>query len=134
MHSELTIESNVNELCQVELYLNSIFKEFKFSRKTFCKMYLSITEAVNNAIIHGNGLDPNKKVSIQFIFNNSILEFIITDEGEGFIPELIPDPTLTQNLKKESGRGIFLMKQYADQLEFSNDGKTIKLFFKDNGN
>lgn len=134
MHSELVIGSNVKELCQVELYLNSLFKEQKFSRKVFCKMYLSVTEAVTNAIVHGNKLNQSKKVQIQFDCSKGSFDFYISDEGTGFKHQIVPDPTLPENLNKESGRGIFLMKQYTDNIEFLNNGSTIKLVFYKNGN
>ena len=134
MHSELVIGSNVKELCQVELYLNSLFNEQKFSRKVFCKMYLSVTEAVTNAIVHGNNQIPTKKVEIKFDNSENSFDFYITDEGAGFQFNHIPDPTLPSNLLKESGRGIFLMKQYTDHVEFFNNGSTVKLVFYKNGN
>jgi serine/threonine-protein kinase RsbW len=134
MHSELVIYSNVKELCQVELYLNSLFKEQKFSRKVFCKMYLSVTEAVTNAVVHGNQQIQEKKVQIKFDCSDQSFDFYISDEGSGFEHHVVPDPTLPENLIKESGRGIFLMKQYTDSIEFLNNGSTIKLVFNKNGN
>lgn len=134
MHSELVISSNVKELSQVELYLNSLFKEQKFSRKVFCKMYISVTEAVSNAIIHGNKQAQTKKVQIKFDCSDQSFDFYITDEGTGFEYCSIPDPTLPSNILKESGRGIFLMKQYTDNLEFLDNGCTVKLVFNKNGN
>lgn len=134
MHSELVISSNVKELSQVELYLNSLFKEQKFSRKVFCKMYISVTEAVSNAIIHGNKQVQTKKVQIKFDCSDQSFDFYITDEGNGFEYCSIPDPTLPSNILKESGRGIFLMKQYTDNIEFLDNGCTVKLVFNKNGN
>lgn len=92
-------------------------------------MYLSLTEAFNNAIMHGNQLDQHKKVSIDF--DQTVDQFIITvaDEGPGFNHDSIPDPTHHHNIRKESGRGIFIMKEYADKVIFSKNGSVVKLIF-----
>ena len=90
---------------------------------------IALTEAVNNAITHGNKLDPNKKVNLNMETTTEKVEFTIIDEGPGFNYNDIPDPTLPENLEKLSGRGIFLMKSLADEVDFENNGAIIKLKF-----
>lgn len=100
-----------------------------FDRKIFCKIYISVTEAVSNAIKHGNGLDNSKFVEILFNKYDHGYEFIISDQGKGFDYTEVPDPTKNENLNRESGRGIFLMKKYSDQVLFDKQGSTVTLLF-----
>ena len=92
-------------------------------------MYLSTSEAFNNAILHGNQLDSSKYVNISFDETADQYLICIRDEGSGFDIFTIPDPTDKVNLRKESGRGIFIMKEYADKVRFSNNGAIVHLIF-----
>lgn len=92
-------------------------------------MYLSVTEAFNNAILHGNQLNPDKMVSIEFSQNADNYNIKVSDEGKGFNQHDIPDPTHHTNIRKESGRGIFIMKEYADKVQFFNNGTSVLLTF-----
>ena len=85
---------------------------------------------MTNAIYHGNKSDPNKKVSIQYQLKNNNLSFVVADEGPGFDYYNLPDPTAPENLEKECGRGIFLMKHLTDQLIFADNGRVVELNFK----
>lgn len=125
----ISIQSHVHNICKVEHFLNNVFKELKFSRKIYCKLYLATIEGVNNAIIHGNSSDLQKNVHIKFssLLNKIVIE--IKDEGDGFDYKSVSDPTQPNNIKKESGRGIFIMKQYADQIKFNESGNKVKLIF-----
>ncbi|MEN9522713.1 MAG: hypothetical protein RL065_1090 [Bacteroidota bacterium] len=91
---------------------------------------LVLGEAVNNGIIHGNQGDEKKLVSVsaENIANNLVL--IISDEGEGFNYNNLPDPTLPENIECPTGRGVFLMNQLADLIIYSNNGSTIEVQFK----
>jgi serine/threonine-protein kinase RsbW len=99
---------------------------------SYGNMLVAITEAVNNAIYHGNKGNPDKQVKISYLLDNDKIAFYIADEGSGFDYFNIPDPTAPENIDKPNGRGIFLMKQLADQLIFSDNGKTVELYFKIN--
>lgn len=129
MNQTIKIASVITNIGKVEYFFNEIFKDLKFSRKIYCKIYLSVTEAVNNAIVHGNNLNENKIVSI--IFKDDIDKYIVCveDEGSGFNYNIIPDPREPINIKKEYGRGIFIMKQYADKVIFEKNGTLINLIF-----
>lgn len=89
----------------------------------------SLTEAVNNAIIHGNELCRNKYVTIEAAHNTTTLELSISDEGTGFDESIIPDPTQPDRLTQEGGRGVFLMKHLCDEMELKNNGSTVVLKF-----
>ena len=82
-------------------------------------LLLSITEATTNAIIHGNKGDVNKKVTINVFVEGEQIIIKVKDEGNGFDPAKIPDPTEPQNLLKDSGRGVYLMKVYMDDLKYN---------------
>lgn len=129
MVQSIKIESKVNNYCKVENFINSIFNEYKFSRKLYCKIYISVNEAVTNAINHGNSNIEDKFVTVEFSENEDYYQFLITDEGKGFDICTVGDPTEKLNIKKESGRGIFIMKKYADNVSFEDNGCKVKLIF-----
>lgn len=129
MNQTITIASIIKNISEVEFFFNDIFKELKFSRKIYCKIYLAVSEAVNNAIVHGNKLNANKNVIIEFEEFEDKYNICIQDEGNGFDYKLLPDPRDPVNIKKEYGRGIFIMKQYADKVIFENNGAKINLIF-----
>lgn len=90
---------------------------------------IALTEAVNNAIHHGNRLDPAKKVSLGYEAQAERIIFVVSDEGPGFDFENLPDPTDPQNIEKPHGRGVFLMRALADSVEFSDNGATVAMAF-----
>lgn len=90
---------------------------------------IALTEAVNNAIHHGNGLDPSKRVTLGYEARDNQLVFVVSDQGPGFDHEHLPDPTDPQNIEKPHGRGVFLMKALADEVEFADHGATVALAF-----
>ena len=90
---------------------------------------IALTEAVTNAIQHGNKYDPEKNINLQFIPNQKELVFTIKDQGTGFDFNNLPDPTEPNNIEKPHGRGIYLMKHLADKVEFSDSGRSVELNF-----
>lgn len=129
MVQTINILSDKKNICEVEYFLNEIFHKYELTRKIYCKIYLSLTEAAVNAIVHGNSCNINKSVTIIFCNKDSHYEFIVEDEGFGFNYDNIPDPTHKNNINNESGRGIFIMKQYADKLIYKNNGSKVVLIF-----
>jgi serine/threonine-protein kinase RsbW len=79
---------------------------------------MAIREGVINAVLHGNAYDPAKRVNVSFEQNGRDLIVTISDEGTGFIPDEVPDPLAPENLLKTSGRGIFLMRAFMDEVRF----------------
>lgn len=92
-------------------------------------MFLSVNEAVVNSLKHGNHFEFNKRVLIQFIEKDDCYQFIVEDEGNGFQYNEIPNPLDKENITKESGRGIFIMRQYTDKMYFEENGKVVNLLF-----
>jgi serine/threonine-protein kinase RsbW len=129
MNKSIDIQSNIKNICKVEYFINDIFKTLKFSRKNYCKMYLSVNEAVSNAIIHGNKSDLSKIVQINFVEEPEKYLINIIDQGNGFDYKNVKNPTHKENIYKESGRGIFIMYQYADKVEFEENGRIVNLIF-----
>ena len=90
---------------------------------------LALREALGNAVLHGNEYDKNKRVNLTLEHKGQELIVTITDEGPGFVPEEVPDPLAPENLLKGSGRGIFLMRAFMDEVRFRkmNPGTEIIL-------
>lgn len=127
--NKLVLQSSFDQIDRLEPYLKSIREQVEFSDDQFSRIRLSVNEAVTNAIIHGNKEDPSKKVRITAEFQENTLKVSVKDEGSGFDPSSLPDPLQNKNLLKESGRGIFLIKQYADEVDFSDNGTKLTMQF-----
>src|SRR5699024_9001277 len=93
-------------------------------------MMLSLSEAVNNAIVHGNDLQEEKKVTIIAVLENDILSISVADDGTGFDPKVIPDPLQEHNLMNEGGRGIYLTRNYTDEVQFADNGSKVIMDFE----
>lgn len=133
INSTITLDSNQESINKVTNYIDSIYSSSeKDISETYGNVIIAMTEAVNNAINHGNKNDPAKKITVSYKKIDSILSFTIVDEGPGFDYENIPDPTDPENLHKLNGRGIFLMKNLADEIHFHENGKKIELMFETN--
>lgn len=122
----LTIKSDKSELKKTEDFLLSFFRKNKLSEEHFNRVFLCLSEAVINSIQHGNENDKNKQVSIQVDCNREFITIEICDEGDGFDYNIIENPTLKRNIKKESGRGIHIIKSLSNELEFKEKGKCIQ--------
>ena len=130
MLKKLDIKSKLGNLGIVENMIDTITKETGINKDNYGKIMVSTMEAVNNAIIHGNKSNEEKSVYIEFLLKNNILKITITDQGKGFTPDKIPDPTKPENIEGINGRGVFLMKKLADEIEFNKKGNSVKMTFK----
>lgn len=90
-------------------------------------MRLSLEEAITNAIRHGNRQDPDKQVHVICRVDTSRIEVIVTDQGDGFDPDAVPDPTLEEFLERPSGRGVMLMRSYLSVCQYSDGGRRITM-------
>jgi len=88
---------------------------------------LALEESLNNAIKHGNGLDPDKTVEVDYDVDARQITITVADQGGGFDPARVPDPTVDENLEKPCGRGILLMRAYMDEVCFSPCGNRVKM-------
>jgi len=123
------LASNINSLAKVENIIESIKDEHQIPDEIYGNILVSVSEGVNNAIKHGNLLDNEKVVAFSFQVLKNCYEFTISDKGPGFDFTNIPDPTHPDNLEKIDGRGIFIMENLSDKLEFKNNGSRIILTF-----
>ncbi len=130
MRKDLQISSDIQNLRQVEKLIDELQFELDLSDESYGNVLVATMEATNNAIVHGNKSDPNKLVNLWIEKGNNELVVNITDQGEGFDPESIPDPTAPENLEKINGRGIFLMERLSDEICFSDQGRIVELKFK----
>lgn len=117
---KLEIESDPNNLITVEEFVNYFSKDLGLDDERLNGLLLSVTEATTNAIIHGNKSDKSKIVKIDAVKENNVLIITIKDEGVGFDPAIVPDPTHPDNLLKDSGRGLYLMRVYMDELHYNH--------------
>ena len=124
------IPSSFEHFPLVEKFIDEVCNDFKVEEECYGNILIAITEAVNNAIQHGNKSNPAKFVEISFEPHVKELIFNISDEGAGFDFEHIPDPTAPGNIEKLNGRGIFLMKNLADEVSFNERGNIVELSFK----
>jgi serine/threonine-protein kinase RsbW len=126
----LEIVSQPQSINIIEKVIDDLKNEFEIHEDSYGNILVAVTEAVNNAIVHGNGLDPEKQVKVTYEVEGDRIMFTISDEGKGFDYYNLPDPTAPENLEKPTGRGVFLMKHLADQVIFSENGKVVELYFK----
>lgn len=125
----LTISSNPNNILEVESYLKKLDFDFAFHSEKYADILISLTEAVNNAIIHGNKNDESKNVHIHVREKDKGLAFCVTDEGVGFNPSRVPDPTCAENIECCGGRGVYIMKALSDDITFEDEGRTVEMYF-----
>lgn len=125
----LYLEEKIENIPQVEMIVMEISKRFDLSEDLHGNMLISLTEAVNNAIIHGNKNDKAKCVKMHITKGDTNIAVHVTDEGSGFDHTQLPDPTAPENLLELNGRGVFLMHQLCDEIDYLDDGRTVKMCF-----
>ena len=130
--SQLQLLSSPESLNIIETLIEDLKNEYKINEDSYGNMLVAVTEAVNNAIFHGNKANPDKKVRVSYNVANDRVCIMVADEGNGFDFYNLPDPTAPENVDKPNGRGVFLMKHLTDQLIFSDKGRVVELQFKMN--
>ena len=128
-YQTLKITSNTQSLRLVERLIEDVCQIYSVNEDCYGNMLIAVTEAVNNAILHGNQSNPEKYVKIGFESDQNKLVFSVTDEGPGFDYVSLPDPTDPANIDKVSGRGVFLMSNLADFIKFEDNGSKVLLGF-----
>lgn len=130
MYKRIRIESKLDSLRIVENAIDEATSEIGISQGNYGKILVSILEAVNNAILHGNKFESEKFVEIEMSFKNNMLKVKVSDEGIGFRPEKVADPTIPENIEAINGRGVFIMTRLADKIKFSKKGNKVVMIFK----
>lgn len=128
----MTIPSNIDELPKVEEFVAAAAEKSGIEHHIATNIILAVNEATVNAIVHGNKLDENKTVSIDIKSEPGVFVVVIKDQGKGFDPASVPDPTNPENLFKESGRGLYIMKSCISSVDykFTPGGTELTLVMK----
>lgn len=129
---KLVLSSVLENVCLLDEFAQDIFETYSIDPIYHGRVETCLAEAVSNAIIFGNSSDPEKSVVIEFKNTDKYYEFTVSDEGEGFDYNDIPDPTLPENIEKETGRGLYMMKTLSDELKFERSGARVIIRFLNN--
>jgi serine/threonine-protein kinase RsbW len=126
----LQFPSVIENIHIVERLIDDVFAEYQIKEDYYGELLIAMTEAVNNAIVHGNKLDAAKQVKVTFdIVEDKTVRFTVEDEGPGFDYHNLPDPTAPENIEKPHGRGVFLMRQLSDKCDFLDEGRIVIMDF-----
>ena len=123
----LSIPSDRKNIGRVEEFFREINASFHIPDEKLHALLVSVTEAVNNGIIHGNKNDAAKHVEVTCALQGTILTVSVKDEGEGFTPENIADPLHEDNLLATGGRGVFLMKAFMRSVTYNDKGNEVTM-------
>lgn len=113
----------------VESFIDNAKDTYHIGDDLYGNIMVAITESVNNAILHGNKSDSKKFVDLSLELADNKITFTIVDQGPGFNPDTLADPTAPENIEKIGGRGIFLMKHLSDEVNFSDEGRKVEIVF-----
>ena len=130
VENKLRLRSDPKSLLSLESWINSLCESNYISVELYGNILISLSEAVNNAIIHGNKNIIDKETLVVASFTDGLLTFTVTDQGNGFNFQDLPDPTLPENLEKPQGRGIFLMNHLSDGVVYEEPGNAVEISFK----
>ncbi len=113
-----TLESSLESVNKAEQAARDIAVKAGFDEEEIDRISIAVREATVNAVLHGNQYDPKKRVTLAFETTPQALSVSVRDEGKGLNPDSIPDPLAPENLLKQSGRGIFLIRAFMDEVRF----------------
>jgi serine/threonine-protein kinase RsbW len=125
--TEVTIPSDTGEARRIQDEIEAILQNARASDHEIFSVRLALEEALVNAIKHGNQMDRDKKVRVSYRYQLDRLEVSITDEGPGFDPADVPDPTAVENLDRPCGRGLMLMRYYMTEVQYQGAGNTVSM-------
>lgn len=125
----IEIPSLTENIRIVESFIDNTKEKYELTDDVYGNIMIAVIESVNNAILHGNQADKQKNVKLSAELLEGEITFSVTDQGSGFDYKDLPDPTAPENIEKVGGRGIFLMKNLADEIQFKDEGRTVELTF-----
>jgi serine/threonine-protein kinase RsbW len=123
--SKIVICSDPAEARRVQEQIEGALRSCQFSDRDIFSIKLALEEALVNAIKHGNQMDRSKNVHVSYRVDCRRFEVEVTDEGPGFDPGDVPDPTAVENLERPSGRGLMLMRHYMTEVRYDGSGNTV---------
>lgn len=124
---DVKIPSDSSAGLEVQERIVSALEERGYPMKDCFSVRLALEEALVNAIKHGNGMDPTKFVFISWEVGDDLVKVSIEDQGKGFDPSELPDPTLEENLERSSGRGVMLIHHYMSSVDYNAKGNKIMM-------
>ena len=127
MATELIIPSDLAEARRVQERIEEALTASAYSEHDIFAIKLALEEALVNAIKHGNQMDPEKRVFVVYHVTAERFDIRITDEGEGFNPEDVPDPTDPANLERPCGRGLLLMRGFMTEVQYHGKGNVVSM-------
>jgi serine/threonine-protein kinase RsbW len=122
-----TIPSSLSAALEVQQQLLDEVQARGFRQECLFAIRLALDEALANAVRHGNDNDPDKQLSIMWSITDDRVTISVEDEGHGFNPDGLPDPTLEENLTRPHGRGVMLMNAYMTRVSFNRRGNRVTL-------
>lgn len=125
----IKLSSSPTSITVLEEYLQDLLVKNQLCASKYPDILISLTEAVNNAIIHGNKSDASKEVRVNCKSSKTGISFSIIDQGNGFDPHAIPDPTSPEKIECCGGRGVFIINALADKVAYKNNGSTVEIYF-----
>jgi serine/threonine-protein kinase RsbW len=128
--TELTLPSRIEAVNEAAAAVAQVLGQLDDSEQLMFEIDMAIREAVTNAVVHGNKQDHSKQIHVAIKSSPEAIEISVHDEGSGFNPESVPDPTATENIMKTSGRGIFFMRTFVDEIEWLSPpegGTTVRM-------
>lgn len=126
----LVVPSDRKNIHLVEEFFRAVNESFELPEEKLHALLVSVTEAVNNGIIHGNKNDESKKVTLTCSMKGKTITITIADEGEGFKPDTIANPLHEDNLLNMGGRGVFLMKAFMQSVKYNTKGNKVTMVMK----
>lgn len=129
VENKICLRSDPKSLLSLESWINSLCETYCISAELYGNILIALSEAVNNAITHGNKNIVDKEALVEAYIADNILVFTVTDQGEGFNFLNLPDPTHPENLEKPQGRGVFLMNHLSDGVVYQEPGNSVEISF-----
>jgi serine/threonine-protein kinase RsbW len=126
----IMIPSNLDYLTDVDVFIEGVLRGFGVDESTIADIAISVSELVNNAIAHGNKYSPDKRVTVRIGREDSAITISVADEGSGFNASGIASPIADENLLKQVGRGIFIVRSLMDSVEFLPSGAGSQVVIK----
>jgi len=127
MAIELTITSDLAEARRVQEQIEEALTASAYTEHDIFAIKLALEEALVNAIKHGNQMDPDKQVFIVYKITPERFDIRITDQGAGFNPDDVPDPTAIENIERPCGRGLLLMRGFMTEVEYHGKGNIVSM-------
>jgi len=128
--NEFKFQSVFSNITNAEKIANEIITKIQLNEEIYGNILLTLSEAINNAIVHGNKFNPEKIVTVRYYLNNKELNIEVIDQGEGFDVSKVPDPTKPENIENLYGRGVFIIISLSDKVEFEyNKGQIVRIKF-----